>query len=128
NTATSSRNTAALSRGHTVRVENSGMVTVSGGKWTTYRNMAEDCVNHAALLGHLAERRCVTANLNIHGFHPNAARFDGLAGYGSDASAIQELMQADPALAEILHPALPYTAAEVVWAAREEMARTVEDV
>ncbi len=122
-----SSNTAALSRGHTVRVEQSGMITVCGGKWTTYRNMAEDCVNHAAMLGHLPERECTTKHLNIHGAHPNAGRFGALAVYGSDAPAIQELLQ-QPRLDEILHPALPYTAGEVVWAVREEMARTVEDV
>jgi glycerol-3-phosphate dehydrogenase len=123
-----SSSTSALSRGHTIRIENSGMVTVCGGKWTTYRNMAEDCVNHAATLGQLAERNCVTEHLNIHGFHPGAARFGRLEVYGSDAPALEELIAADPSLAEPLHSALPYVAAEVAWAVREEMARTVEDV
>ena len=123
-----SANTAALSRGHTIRIENSGMITVCGGKWTTYRHMAEDCVNHAATLARLAERPCVTDHLNIHGFHPRSARFGPLAVYGSDAPALQKLMEADPSLSGPLHRALPYVAAEVVWAAREEMARTVEDV
>jgi len=123
-----SANTAALSRGHTIRIENSGMVTICGGKWTTYRHMAEDCVNQAAILGRLDERPCVTDHLNIHGFHSSAVRFGRLAVYGSDAPAIQKLMETDPSLAEPLHGALPYTAAEVVWAARKEMARTVEDV
>lgn len=118
-----SSNTSALSRGHTIRVENSGMITVCGGKWTTYRNMAEDCVNHAATLGHLPDRECVTKHLNIHGFLPNAERMGSLAVYGSDAAAIQDLGHG-----ERLHSALPYTEAEVIWAAREEMARTVEDV
>jgi len=123
-----SGNTAALSRGHTIRIENSGMITIAGGKWTTYRHMAEDCVNHAATLGRLAERPCVTGHLNIHGFHSSAGRFGPLAVYGSDAPAIQKLMTDDPALAQPLHAALPYVAAEVIWAARQEMACTVEDV
>jgi glycerol-3-phosphate dehydrogenase len=123
-----SGNTAELSRGHTIRIENSGMVTVTGGKWTTYRHMAEDCVNQAATLGRLPERSCVTGHLNIHGFHTSAARFGALEVYGSDAPAVRKLMEADPALAEPLHGALPYVAAEVVWAMRAEMARTVEDV
>jgi glycerol-3-phosphate dehydrogenase len=118
-----SSNTSALSRGHTIRVENSGMITVCGGKWTTYRNMAEDCVNHAATLGHLPDRDCVTKHLNIHGFLPNADRFGSLSIYGSDAAAIQDL--GAPAR---LHPDLPYTEAEVIWAVREEMVCTVEDV
>jgi len=123
-----SGNTAALSRDHTIRIENSGMLTVCGGKWTTYRHMAEDCVNQAATLARLPDKPCVTAHLNIHGFHSNAERFGALRVYGSDAPALRQLMEADGSLAEPLHPELPYTGAEVVWAAREEMARTVEDV
>ena len=123
-----SGNTASLSRGHTIRIENSGMVTICGGKWTTYRHMAEDCVNQAATLARLPEKACITSHLNIHGFHPASEKFGHLWVYGSDARALQELEQSDPALAEPLDAALPYTAAEVIWAVREEMARTVEDV
>jgi glycerol-3-phosphate dehydrogenase len=123
-----SANTAALSRDHTIRIENSGMITICGGKWTTYRHMAEDCVNHAATLGRLPDRPCVTDHLNIHGFHPTASKFGRLAVYGSDAPAVQELMETEPLLSEPLHSALPYVGAEVVRAVREEMARTVEDV
>ena len=121
-----SRSTAALSRDHTIRIENSGMITVCGGKWTTYRHMAEDCVNQAATLAHLPERPCPTADLPIHGSHPNAAALGRLAVYGSDAPALEAILS-DPPMAEPLDPALPYTAAEIVWAARQEMARTVED-
>jgi len=116
-------NTAALSRDHTIRIENSGMITICGGKWTTYRLMAEDCVDQAATLARLPEKPCVTAHLNIHGYHPTSDVFGPLAVYGSDAPLIQALMRPRP-----LHPALPYTEAEVIWAARHEMARTVEDV
>lgn len=101
--ATGAESTAGLSRGHTVRIEKSGMVTLCGGKWTTYRHMAEDCVNHAATLARLPERPCVTANLPIH--RPDEVR------YGAP-----------------LHEPLPYTESEVSYAARAEMARTVEDV
>jgi glycerol-3-phosphate dehydrogenase len=120
--------TAALARDHTIRIENSGMVTICGGKWTTYRHMAEDCVTQAATLGRLPEKPCATRDLHIHGFHENAERFGWLAVYGSDAPAIEHLMAGDAPLRERLHPDLPYTVAEVVWAARHEMARTVEDV
>ena len=123
-----SGSTASLSRDHTIRIENSGMITICGGKWTTYRHMAEDCVDQAATLARLPEKECVTHHLNIHGFHASSDRFGCLSGYGSDAPAIQALAASDPSLAERLHPGLPYTAAEVVWAARHEMARTVEDV
>ncbi len=120
-------NTSSLSRSHTIRIENSGMITIGGGKWTTYRHMAEDCVNQAATFARLPERPCTTANLNIHGHLPNADRYGALSVYGSDAAKIRELMESDPALAAPLSPALPYTGAEIVWAARNEMARTVED-
>ncbi len=123
-----SGNTASLSRDHTIRIENSGLLTICGGKWTTYRRMAEDCVNQAATLARLPEKECVTHHLNIHGFHPNSDRFGWLSPYGSDAPEIEAWMEADATLAERLHTALPYTAAEVVWAARNEMARSVEDV
>ncbi len=121
-------NTAALSRDHTIHIEPSGLLSVCGGKWTTYRRMAEDCVNQAATLATLPDRPCVTHQLNIHGFHPNAAKFGPLHVYGSDAPAIEAIQRDDPSLAAPLHPALPYTGAEVVWATRREMARTVEDV
>jgi glycerol-3-phosphate dehydrogenase len=123
-----SSNTAALSRDHTIHIDESGLLSIAGGKWTTYRNMAEDCVNHATILGKLEERECVTRHLNIHGFHGQAQKFGALSFYGSDAPAIQELMRANPDLAEPLSAELPYVCAEVVWAVRNEMARTVEDV
>jgi len=122
------KNTAALSRDHTIHIDNSGLLTIAGGKWTTYRNMAEDCVNQAATLARVSEKPCVTKNLNIHGFHRYADRFGPLAVYGADAPAILDLLRADASLAEPLHPALPYCGAEVIWATRFEMARTVEDV
>jgi glycerol-3-phosphate dehydrogenase len=121
-------NTAALSRDHTIHIDASGLLTVTGGKWTTYRNMAEDCVNHAATLAHLGEKECTTRSLQIHGYHNEAARFGSLAVYGSDALLIQDMMRGDPRLETRLHSRLPYVAAEVVWSARFEMARTVEDV
>ncbi len=126
--ASDSTNTAALSRDHTIHIDQSGLVTIAGGKWTTYRNMAEDCVNQAATLAGLEERPAVTRNLNIHGFHQHADRFGSLALYGSDAPAIENLVHGDPSLGSALHQSLPYVEAEVVWAVREEMARSIEDV
>lgn len=122
------QNTAALSRDHTLHIDQCGLLTLAGGKWTTYRNMAQDAVNHAATLGDLPDKPCLTKTLNIHGYHPNAAQFGALSVYGTDALAIQRLIAADPTLARPLDSALPYLAAEVVWAARAEMARTLEDV
>lgn len=123
------KNTAALSRDHTIHFDPSGLVTITGGKWTTYRNMAEDCVNR--LIAHHqveAKGNCITQTLKVHGSDPAAERFGPLAVYGADAPAIQTLGQEHPEWQMPLHPDLPYCAAEVVWAARAEQARTVEDV
>jgi glycerol-3-phosphate dehydrogenase len=126
--ASDSNNTAALSRDHTIHIDESGLLTITGGKWTTYRHMAEDAVNHAATLGKLPEKACVTRQLNVHGFYGQARRFGHLGVYGSDAPAIQDLMRSDGELAQPLTEALPYVGAEVVWATRQEMAQTVDDV
>ncbi len=120
-------NTAAISRDHTIHISASGLVTITGGKWTTYRKMAEDTVDQAAVIAQLDERPCVTKDLNIHGFHRNAGQFGDLAVYGSDARAIRALARQEPAWGEALHPRLTAIAGEVVWAVRHEMARTVED-
>ena len=120
--------TSALSRDHTIHVDGSGLLTIVGGKWTTYRRMAQDCVDHAVLLGGLAEAECVTETLSIHGYTEDVDELTNLGVYGSDAAAVLALATADPELGKQLHPALPYVGAEVVWAVRKEMARTLDDV
>lgn len=122
------KSTSALSRDHTIHIDQSGLLNITGGKWTTYRNMAEDCVNQAATLADLPERECQTKQLPIHGAHPDAAQFGALAVYGSDAPHLQKLIEENTRLGAILDEALPICAAQVIWAAREEMARTIEDV
>lgn len=122
------KSTAALPRDHRIHIDPSGLVTIVGGKWTTYRKMAEDCIDHAAERARLPRRRCVTRTLNIHGWHHHAAHFGPLASYGADAPALARLMALEPALAAPLHPELPYSGAEVIWAVRHEMARTLDDV
>lgn len=119
--------TSALSRDHTIDISRSGLLTIAGGKWTTYRQMAKICVNHAISLAGLESRPCETKNLNIHGFHKTPEKFGDLAIYGSDAPAILDLMRADPARNELLHPNLSVRAGEVIWAVRFEAARTVDD-
>jgi glycerol-3-phosphate dehydrogenase len=120
--------TAEISREHAIRVSDSGLLTIAGGKWTTYRKMAADVVTAAETLGDLELGTCVTETMNVHGYHQNADTFGRLAVYGSDARLIQELMDDTPELAAAVHPGLDLTGAEVVWACREEMARTVDDV
>ena len=122
--------TAKLSREHFIEVSKSGVVTIAGGKWTTYRKMAEDTVDAAAKSARLAPAPSQTANLPLHGSpglngHPSDVDY---ASYGTDGEALRALEKADPTLSKTLDPRLPYTRAEVVFAARSEMARTVDDV
>jgi glycerol-3-phosphate dehydrogenase len=122
--------TKAISRNHEVLVSDSGLITVVGGKWTTYRRMAEDAVDQAVVLAGLPDCPCLTESLRLHGWSNPAERplTDALAVYGTEAADIEELMASDPALAEWIHPRLPYPMAAVVWAARHEQARRLEDV
>jgi glycerol-3-phosphate dehydrogenase len=122
--------TKAISRNHEILVSNSGLLTIVGGKWTTYRKMAEDTLNHASLIGGFDNKPCITENLQLHGWRsPNAAPLpEHLAVYGTDAGKVEQLVVEDPTLAEPLHPKLSYIKASVVWAARAEMALTLEDV
>ncbi|MGC2404086.1 MAG: glycerol-3-phosphate dehydrogenase/oxidase [Acidobacteriaceae bacterium] len=120
--------TSSLSRDHTIHIDNSGLLTIVGGKWTTYRHMAEDCVDHAITLGELADVPSRTHDLRIHGYKQDVDSLNSLGVYGADADAILAMAAADARLGERLHPALPYIAAEVVWGVREEMARTLDDV
>jgi glycerol-3-phosphate dehydrogenase len=119
--------TSALSRGHTIHVDNSGLVSIVGGKWTTYRHMAEDCVDHAITLGALSETPCVTADLKIHGYHPDSTTLGALGVYGSDADGVLAIANERADYAARLHPELPYIAAEIVWGVRHEMSRTLDD-
>jgi glycerol-3-phosphate dehydrogenase len=120
--------TASVSRDFAIHISETGLLSIGGGKWTTYRHMAEEAVHKAAEFAELPASPCVTKSLNIHGYHENAERFGDLWWYGTDAVEIQAIARADASLGERLHSDLAITAAEVVWAAREEMARTVEDV
>jgi glycerol-3-phosphate dehydrogenase len=120
--------TSEISREHVLHISKNGLVTISGGKWTTYRKMAEDTIDQAATLAGLDEQPSVTKHLHIHGWHEHPEQFGDLAHYGSDAPALRGLMRDRPELSDRLHENLPIRAAEVVWGTRHEMARTVEDV
>ncbi|HTR31327.1 MAG TPA: glycerol-3-phosphate dehydrogenase/oxidase [Puia sp.] len=108
----SSKKTAELARDHLILVSASGLITITGGKWTTYRRMAEDTVNKAIQRAGLPEKKCVTETLSI---------------YDGDGAGIRALVRAKPEWGGRLHPALPYLQADIVWAAREELCITVED-
>jgi glycerol-3-phosphate dehydrogenase len=120
--------TAALSRDHTLLVSPSGLITITGGKWTTYRRMGEDAVDQAALVAGLDERPSTTADLRLHGWSDEGRPGRDWIDYGADAPALARLAAERPGWDEPLHVNLPYRAGEVPWAVRHEMARTVEDV
>ncbi len=122
------KKTSSISRDHHLMVSQSGLVTIAGGKWTTYRKMAEDTIDRAAMIAGLNVEPCPTRELRIHGWLKNSDRDDPLHYYGSDSVLVKKLIEEQPELGESLHPNFEYTKAEVIWAVREEMARTVEDV
>ncbi|MDR2362732.1 MAG: glycerol-3-phosphate dehydrogenase/oxidase [Prevotellaceae bacterium] len=122
------KSTKELSRGHKIIVSPHKLITITGGKWTSYRKMAECTVNKAIRTGLLDARKCRTKKLRIHGYRPHPDLSDHLYIYGSDAAAIRQLAADRPAYAARLHKNYPHTVAEVVWAVRREMARDVEDV
>ncbi len=126
--AASTTTTALISRDHTIVVSNAGLITIIGGKWTTYRKMAMDAIKNAVFVGKLDKRECVTEVLQIHGWVEHVDRNDHLNIYGADAAGIRQFVKDDPALGERMHPDHPFIKAEVVWAVRYEMAMTVEDV
>jgi glycerol-3-phosphate dehydrogenase len=125
--AGSQKKTAVMPRDHHVKILPSGLVHITGGKWTTYRRMGEDAVTKAALRCGLPAAACQTKDLKIHGW--SDMTIDGhTAIYGSDAAAIKALQDTTASYAAKVHPDYPYTVAEVIWAVRQEMAVTVEDV
>jgi glycerol-3-phosphate dehydrogenase len=119
--------TSRLSREHAIKVSDGGMVTVTGGKWTTYRVMAADAVDYAVAVAGLPRHPCPTATLRLRGWH-GGTMVGPLAAYGSDAPEVQALLRSRPGWDEPLHPALPIRVGEVAWAVRFEMARGVDDV
>ncbi|WP_418263746.1 glycerol-3-phosphate dehydrogenase/oxidase [Flavobacterium faecale] len=123
-----SEKTKEISRSHKIIVSKSELITITGGKWTTYRRMAQDTINKTIAIGKLKNVACKTKNVIIHGAIASNDKSQHLYIYGSDQERIQNLIANKPELGETLHFRLPYTKAEVIWAIRYEMARTVEDV
>jgi glycerol-3-phosphate dehydrogenase len=125
------KRTSALSRDHTVLISDSGLVTITGGKWTTYRHMGEDCLNHAEVVAGFERRLSKTAELHLYGCSTAPEIFgppEHLAVYGTDRKEIEEMAKAGAKVSDRLHPNLPYFTAEAKWAIDHEMARTVEDI
>jgi glycerol-3-phosphate dehydrogenase len=122
--------TSQLSRDHSILVSPAGLITVTGGKWTTYRRMGQDAIDRACAVAALPKAPSKTQEMKLHGWttEPAANASEWERVYGSDLPALEALSEQDPRLDALLHPCLPFRKREVVWAARNEMARTVEDV
>nr|WP_041178336.1 glycerol-3-phosphate dehydrogenase/oxidase [Blattabacterium sp. (Blaberus giganteus)] len=126
--------TKDISRSHKLMISSSGLITIIGGKWTTYRKMAEDTVNKAIEIGKLNKRPSVTKDLKIYGSHSSYSSYKSKNHYwnkyGEDEYHIKKLIEENPLLGVSLIPQdfYYYTEAEVVWMVRNEMARTIEDV
>lgn len=123
-----SEKTKEISRSHKIIISPSDLITITGGKWTTYRRMAQDTMNRIIAEGKLPNRVCKTKHISIHGADGSADDTDHLYIYGTDQKAIEQLIEETPELGEKLHPRLEFLKAEVYWAVKNEMARTVEDV
>ena len=122
------KDSAMVPRDHSVFVSKSGLITVTGGKWTIYRKMAADAVDQAVLVGALSEGPSQSSDLRLHGWTDRAEPASHSSVYGSNIPDLRRLVEHHPAWGQPLHSKLPYTSVEVVWAVRNEMARTVEDV
>lgn len=119
------KNTSLLNRDHSITVSASGLVTITGGKWTTYRKMAEEVVNKVIDVAKLQPYACKTKQIKIA--EADSIQ-DHLSLYGNAAATIRKMMQQEPGLRQLIHPNYPYTLAEVKWFIEQEMAMTVEDI
>ena len=122
------KSTKEISRSHKIIISKNDLITITGGKWTTYRRMAQDTVDKAISMNLLDKKSCGTKNLKIHGYKKNPDLANHMYVYGSDIEAIKVIMNEKPENSQKLHPKYDYTVAEVIWAVREEMALSVEDV
>ncbi len=119
--------TKEISRRHKIITSKSGLVSIIGGKWTTYREMGEDAIDKLAILFNLTERKSVSEELHIHGYKENVDFNNPLYFYGSDIQEIEKLIKNNPNLKKWISEDLKINKAQVVWAVKSEYARNVED-
>jgi glycerol-3-phosphate dehydrogenase len=120
--------TSLMPRDHTILISKSGLITITGGKWTTYRKMAKEVIDKAIITGKLQKKECITDELKIHGCKNDLDKTDPLHFYGTDLAELKKLYTENETWSALLHPHFPYTKACVIWAVRNEMAMKVEDV
>jgi len=121
------KKTAVMPRDHVIKVMPSGLVHVTGGKWTTYRNMAKLAIDKAIQISGLEFGPCRTRKLKIHGWTKNC-KTDHMSLYGADAVTIKQMIAQDESLSEKIHASYPYMKGEIKWVIENEMAETIEDV
>ena len=121
--------TKNVSREHKVMINPSGLVTISGGKWTTYRKMAEDTINAIIESADLPEQECETEQLLLFGAtEPGSQKNDSRTAYGSEMKSLHDFILQNPSYGDCIHPDLDILKVQVLWACKYEMARTIEDV
>ena len=123
-----SEKTKEISRSHKLIVSESGLITITGGKWTTYRKMGEDTIDKAIVTSGLKNMPCKTASLPIYGARPNPDRSNHLFVYGAEMEKVLALYDENPDWKNPVCSKDTYTKGEVIWSVRNEMARTVEDI
>lgn len=123
-----SSKTKEISRSHKIVVSDSQLFTMVGGKWTTFRRMAQDMVEKVEKVKRWKQTESKTKKLKIHGYKKDVDLNDPLYVYGTDKEKMLELAQKEKGLDQLLSESLQLIKAQVVWAVREEMARTLEDV
>jgi glycerol-3-phosphate dehydrogenase len=126
--AAEGKKTKEISRGHKILVSGGGLVTLTGGKWTTYRKMGEDVVDRAASVAGLPLKKSTTKNLKVHGYLKGGHPSDPLHWYGSDRLKLDQLIREDPSFSEAMSTRVHLQKVQVVWGVRGEMARSVEDI
>jgi glycerol-3-phosphate dehydrogenase len=120
--------TASISRDHTIIISDHNLITITGGKWTTYRHMAEDLIDQLIKRKTLNSLPCQTYELQLHGADTQSKTLTFQSVYGSDQAHINQLIQDHPEYAQPIHPRLPYRKGDLIWAIQSEMARTVDDL
>lgn len=123
-----SNKTKEISRSHKVIVSDSKLLTLTGGKWTTFRRMGQDTIDRAIKIGCLPKKESTSSTQKIYSAIPTADRSNHMYIYGSDQEAIRTLAVENPLWGEKLVQHLEFKKSEVLWAVRNELARTVEDV